>query len=166
MTTHQLGHQPAHQFTHQLAQVNISRMLEPLDSPLLADFVAALGPVNALADAADGFVWRLQESEGYATGFRIFDDEWLLVNLSVWRDAESLDAFVYSPDHRDVMKRRREWFARPVEAMVALWWVPAGHRPTPQEAQERLVLLREKGPTAGAFTRRESFAPPVAPPAG
>ncbi|MFJ2780808.1 MULTISPECIES: DUF3291 domain-containing protein [unclassified Kitasatospora] len=147
--------------SHELAQVNISRMLEPIDSPLLAGFVAALGPVNALADEADGFVWRLTSDEGYATGFRIFDDEWLLVNLSVWRDPEALDAFVHHSEHRAVMRRRREWFARPAEAMTALWWVPAGHRPTPQEAQHRLTLLRTDGPTPAAFTMRRPFAPPA-----
>ncbi|MFB7618462.1 DUF3291 domain-containing protein [Kitasatospora sp. NPDC056181] len=147
--------------SYELAQVNISRMLEPVDSPLLADFVAALGRVNALADEADGFVWRLKEDGGYATGFRIFDDEWLLVNLSVWRDPKALDAYVYHPEHRAVMRRRREWFARPTEAMTVLWWVPAGHRPTPQEAQQKLTLLRAEGPTPEAFTMRTLFEPPA-----
>ncbi|MFI6446775.1 DUF3291 domain-containing protein [Kitasatospora sp. NPDC050543] len=151
----------------ELAQVNIARMLAPIDSPQLADFVAALDPVNAVADTADGFVWRLQSEDGNATGFRIFGDDWLIVNRSVWRDPAALEAFVYHRSHREVLRRRREWFEKPVEAMTALWWVPAGHRPTEQEAEQRLTLLRAKGPTPDAFTARVTFPapPPVAVPA-
>ena len=53
--------------THHLAQVNIALPVAPLDCPALADFVAALAEVNALADAAPGFVWRLQTEDGNAT---------------------------------------------------------------------------------------------------
>ncbi len=141
----------------ELAQINISRLLAPLDSELLADFTGALDRVNAAAEAADGFVWRLQDYGGDATGIRVFDDDWLIVNMSVWRDPDALTAYVYSPEHRTVLGRRREWFARPVEAMTALWWVPAGTRPTVEEAQRRLVALRADGPTAEAFTLGQIF---------
>ncbi|WP_354639361.1 DUF3291 domain-containing protein [Kitasatospora camelliae] len=148
---------------YQLAQINIARMLAPLDSPQLAGFVAALEPVNAVADRADGFVWRLVEGDGGdATTARIYGDDWLLVNMSVWRDPDALHAYVYGEDHRAVMKRRRAWFEKPVDAMTALWWVPAGHRPTVAEAEERLTLLRLKGPTADAFTLRDRFPHPAA----
>ena len=120
-----------------LAQVNIARMREPLDSPLLAGFVAALDPVNALADAAPGFVWRLQTEDGNATAVRSF--EWdqagsagVLINMSVWESVETLAAFVYSDEHREVMKGRRTWFERMAVAHTALWWIPRGHVPTPR----------------------------------
>ena len=156
---------PAHEPepAHELAQVNIARLLAPLDSPQLADFVAALDPVNAAAEAADGFVWRLQDDSGDATGIQVFDDAWLIVNMSVWRDPAALTAYVYGAEHRPVLGRRREWFARPMEAMTALWWVPAGVRPTVADAEQRLRLLRTEGPTPEAFTLREVFPP--APPA-
>ena len=109
-----------------IAQVNVARALEPLDSPLLAGFVAALAPVNALADAAPGFVWRLQTEDGDATAVRIGDDPRVIVNLSVWASLEALWAFVYGGPHVGVMQRRRGWFERPVETHLALWWVPAG----------------------------------------
>ena len=109
-----------------IAQVNVARALDPLDSPALADFVAALAPVNALADAAPGFVWRLQTEDGDATGVRIWDDPRVIVNLSVWASLEALWAFVYGGAHVGVMQRRRQWFERPVESHMALWWVPGG----------------------------------------
>lgn len=140
-----------------LAQVNIVLPREPLESPLLADFVAALEPVNALADASAGFVWRLQTDEGDATAIRGFGDDRLIVNLSVWESLEALRAFVYSGAHVGVMRRRREWFEH-LEVFMALWWVPAGHLPTVEEAEERLAHLRERGPTPHAFTFRQSFA--------
>jgi heme-degrading monooxygenase HmoA len=150
-----------------LAQVNIGRMREPLDSPLLAEFVAALDPVNAAADAAPGFVWRLQTEDGNATAVHAF--EWdragsagVLVNMSVWESVEALAAYVYSDTHRQVLRRRREWFERMAQAQTALWWIPRGHTPTTDEAEERVIHLREFGPTPYAFTLKEHFAPPDA----
>lgn len=123
--------------------------------------MAALESVNAAAEAADGYRGRLQDQDGDATAIRVFEDDWLIVNMSVWRDPRSLSAYVYSPLHREVLSRRREWFARPVEAMTALWWVPAGHRPDVAEAQARLIALREHGPTPEAFTLRHTFPAPA-----
>ena len=144
---------------YELAQLNIARMLAPLDDPQMADFVAGLDPVNAAADSAPGFVWRLQTEDGNATAIRM-DDESLIVNASVWSSVEALIAFVYSDAHRAVLRRRREWFERLAEATTVLWWVPAGHRPDVVEAQQRLDHLRTHGPTATAFTLRQAFAPP------
>jgi heme-degrading monooxygenase HmoA len=148
-----------------LAQVNIGRMREPLDSPLLADFVAALEPVNAAADTAPGFVWRLQTEDGNATAVHAF--EWdragsagVLVNMSVWESVEALAAYVYSDAHREVLRRRRQWFERMAEAYAALWWTPRGHTPTTDEAEQRVIHLREFGPTPYAFTLKEHFPPP------
>lgn len=143
---------------YELAQVNIARLRAPLDT-LLKDFVDSLDPVNADADAADGFVWRLQSDEGDATAIPVFDDPWLIVNMSVWRDTDALTAFMYQGRHREMLGRRREWFERVEEAMTALWWVPAGHRPAVAEAEDRLLHLRAHGPTPYAFTLRTSFPP-------
>ena len=140
-----------------LAQVNVARPKAPVDSPLLADFAALLDPVNAIADAAAGFVWRLQDESGNATSIRIFDDS-IMVNMSVWESIEALWAFVYESDHLGVMRRRREWFER-MDVFMCLWWVPAGHLPTVPEAEERLTHLREHGPTPRAFTFKQRFAP-------
>ncbi|GAA4138182.1 DUF3291 domain-containing protein [Streptomyces tunisiensis] len=144
---------------YQLAQVNIARLKAPLDTPLLKDFVDNLDPVNADADAADGFVWRLQSDDGDATAISVFDDPWLIVNMSVWRDPDALTAFMYQGRHREMLSRRREWFQRVEEAMTTLWWVPAGHRPTVAEAEDRLLHLRTHGPAPYAFTLRTSFPP-------
>ncbi|MFI6100966.1 DUF3291 domain-containing protein [Lentzea sp. NPDC051213] len=141
--------------TAELAQVNISRLLTPLDSPQLKEFVDALDPVNAVADAAPGFRWRLQGEEGDATAIRVFDDDWLIVNMSVWESPKALLDYVYGDAHRAILRGRRQWFHHPAEAMTALWWVPAGHRPSVAEAEERLVHLREHGPTFTAFTLKQ-----------
>ena len=142
-----------------IAQVNIALPLAPLDSALLSDFVAQLEPINELADGSAGFVWRLQTEEGDATAIRAFDDERLIVNMSVWESIEALWAFVYDSAHLDVMRRRREWFER-MRMHMCLWWVPAGHEPTIEEAEGRLAHLRAHGPTAHAFTFKQRFAPP------
>lgn len=144
---------------HELAQVNIARLKFPLDSPQLKDFVDGLDPVNAAADGSRGFVWRLQGDSGNATDVPVLGDEWLIVNMSVWRDTDALTAFMHQGLHRELLSRRREWFERLAEAVTALWWVPAGHRPTVAEAEERLLHLRAHGPTPYAFTLRTSFPP-------
>jgi Domain of unknown function (DUF3291) len=144
---------------YELAQVNVARLLAPLSDPLLADFVANLQPVYAIAEASAGFVWRLPDVSRQRR-HRMFGDEWLIVNLSVWVSPEALVAFVYGPSHRMFLRRRLEWFARLAEPGTALWWVPAGHRPTVAEAEERLTFLRTRGPTAEAFRIRDSFPAP------
>ncbi|MFJ8229229.1 DUF3291 domain-containing protein [Streptomyces sp. NPDC094448] len=153
--------------SHELAQVNIARLKFPLDSPELKYFVDNLDPVNAAAEASAGFVWRLKdeaagtdETVGDATGIRIFDDEWLIVNMSVWQGVDALKDFMYRGTHRELLTRRHEWFERVAEAMTTLWWVPAGHRPTIAEAEERLTRLRTEGPTAQAFTLGRVFPAP------
>ncbi|MFD5860911.1 DUF3291 domain-containing protein [Streptomyces chartreusis] len=148
----------------ELAQVNIGRLKAPLDSPQLKDFVDNLDPVNADAEAADGFVWRLKDDSGDATDVPVFGDEWLIINLTVWRDTNALTAYMYQGRHREMLARRREWFERVQEAMTALWWVPAGHRPTVAEAESRLLHLRANGPTPHTFTLRTSFPPQGAQP--
>jgi hypothetical protein len=146
---------------HHLAQLNIGIPRGPLDGPVMKDFMDALDSVNAVADAAPGFVWRLQTDEGNATAVRAFDDDSLIVNMSVWGSLESLRGFVYSSRaHLDVMRRRREFFEQMSELFVVLWWVEAGHVPTVPEAEERLTLLRAIGPSPDAFTFRRHFPPP------
>jgi hypothetical protein len=144
---------------HELAQVNVARPVAPLTTPELAGFVAALEPVNALADAAPGFVWRLQTEDGDATAVSVYDDPALIVNLSTWTSLEAFSDFVFRSPHVEVMRRRRQWFVPMREAVTALWWVPAGHRPTVAEAEARLSALRADGPTPFAFTIRTPFAP-------
>jgi len=144
---------------YQLAQLNIASMQQPLESPGMADFVANLERINALAEASPGFVWRLQDEAGDATAIRPFGEE-VLVNLSLWRDVEALKDYVYKSAHAEMLKRRTEWFARMGEAHMVLWWVPAGHLPSVGEAAERLQLLREQGPSAQAFSFRQAFPAP------
>ncbi|WP_031224861.1 DUF3291 domain-containing protein [Streptomyces roseochromogenus] len=145
---------------YDLAEVNIARLKFPLDSPQLKDFVDALDPVNATADAADGFVWRLRSDTGNATDIPVFGDEWLIINMSTWRDANALTAFMYQGQHRELLARRRDWFEKLEEAVTTLWWVPAGHRPTVAEAEDRLLHLRAHGATPYAFTLRTTFPAP------
>jgi hypothetical protein len=148
-----------------LAQMNVGTTVDDLDSPALADFMARLASVNALADAAQGFVWRLQTETGNATDIKPSDDPRFIVNMSVWDSVEALFAFVYRTAHREVLVRRREWFRPPQGAYQVLWWVPAGHRPTVEQGLARLRLLDAEGPTSSAFTFKSVFPPPTIPPA-
>jgi len=147
---------------YHLAQVNVALLRAPIDSELLADFVAELDPVNAQADSAPGFVWRLQTEDGDATAIRVFDDDRFIVNMSVWESVEALAEFVFrNAEHRAVLQNRNKWFHKIAEAHTVLWWVPRGHLPTVPEAEERLAFLRAHGPTPVAFTFKERFSPPV-----
>ena len=147
---------------YELAQLNVAIMKEPLESPSMSDFVANLDRINALAENSAGYVWRLQTEEGDATAIRPMGEN-TLVNISVWKDIESLNRYVYGSAHVEIMRRRKEWFERMQEAYVVLWWVPKGHRPSTSEAIARLQFLRRNGPTAEGFTFRRAFLPPDAP---
>ncbi|MGH2538916.1 MAG: DUF3291 domain-containing protein [Actinomycetota bacterium] len=143
-----------------LAQVNVARLRAPLDTPSMQAFVDGLEPINALADGSAGFVWRLQTEDGDATALRVFDDDMLIVNMSVWESVHALGAFVFRTEHADYLRRRSEWFERLADASTALWWIAAGATPTIDEAKERLELVRANGPMPEAFTLRDSFPPP------
>ena len=146
---------------YHLAQINLARMLRPLDHPAMADFVARLEAVNALADESPGFVWRLQGEGGDATSFRPFGDD-MLVNMSVWETVQDLWAYAYKSTHAQVLKRRKEWFEMPADAHMALWWLPAGALPTIAEGKARIEHLRRHGPGSHAFTFKVRFPAPDA----
>src|SRR5215813_10444484 len=148
--------------TLHIAQVNIGRMKGALEDPVMAGFVARLDEINALADRSPGFVWRLQTEAGNATDLRPFDDDRILLNMSVWETIEALRAYVHESAHREVLRERHAWFERFEGVYAALWWVPAGHRPSTAEARERLALLADRGPTPSAFTFKDAFPPETA----
>jgi hypothetical protein len=134
-----------------LAEVNIARLLYPLDDPRVAGFVDNLDRVNAAADRMDGFVWRLQDESGDATAIQAFDDPLMIVNMSVWRDAESLERFVWNTVHKRIYNKRQEWFSLMQSHHFAMWWVEVGHVPTLEEARARLDHLDSHGDTDFAF---------------
>ncbi|HYR28457.1 MAG TPA: DUF3291 domain-containing protein [Thermoanaerobaculia bacterium] len=142
-----------------LAQINIATMREPLDSPVMEGFVSRLAEINALADTAEGFVWRLQTPEGDATYLRPYDDDRILVNLSVWKSVDALKSYVYRTAHAELLRDRRQWFEQFKGAYLAMWWVPAGHLPGVDEAKKRLEHLSVHGPSQFAFNFKSLFAP-------
>jgi hypothetical protein len=150
---------------YHLAEINVGRLRAPVDHPMIADFKDNLDRINALADGMPGFIWRLVGEGNNATDIQPkADDPLFAVNMSVWSDLDALAGFVYRSAHRDIMRRRREWFERMDEAFLVLWWVPAGHRPTVEEGIARLELLRARGATEEAFTFRNTFPAPDAQP--
>jgi len=145
---------------YHIAQVNIGRVKAPVEDPLMAGFARRLDEINALADNSPGFVWRLQTSEGNATYFRPYpEDDRILVNMSVWETIEQLRHYVYKTAHREMLRQRELWFERFEGIYMALWWVPAGHRPGIDEAVKRLAYLEKHGPTQYAFTFKTTFQP-------
>lgn len=144
---------------YHIAQVNIGRVKAPVEHPSMAGFTTRLDELNALADGSPGFVWRLQTSAGNATYFRPYDDDNILMNMSVWESIESLRHYVYQTVHAELLRHRHEWFDKFVGTYTALWWVPAGHRPSIDEAKKRLAYLEEYGPSEFAFTFKTTFPP-------
>lgn len=140
----------------QLAQLNIAWLTAPIDSPQLESFVAQLDTINTLAEQSEGFVWRLTSTEGDT----VFDED-IIVNLSVWKNIESLFDYTYKSAHTTVMRDRKKWFKPMNEASLVLWWVPKGHQPSAQEAYDRLQLIRKKGPSEYAFTFKNRFEVPA-----
>lgn len=147
----------------ELAQINVGRTVCEFDDPQIAEFFARLDEINALADTSPGFVWRLQSESGNATDILVSDDPRFIINMSAWETIEALFAFAYRTEHQKVMRKRRQWFERPTGAHQALWWIPAGHRPTADEGLARLADLERAGPGPGAFTFSHSCPPPDAP---
>jgi len=143
---------------YHLAQMNIARMVAPLDSPAMAGFVALLDPVNRQAEQSPGFVWRLQE----ATTVQAFEDPAMLVNFSIWESIEALREFTYKTSHTEPLRRRGEWFERGSNAL-AMWWIPAGHIPSVADGRDRIEFQKKHGDTQIAFSFRRRFDAPEAP---
>ena len=146
--------------TYHIAQINIGRILAAIDDPLMAEFVLQLAPINAIADSTPGFVWRLQTDSGDATSIRIYDDDRIAINMSVWESVDALREFAYKSQHAGVMRDRKRWFEKFDGPYMAMWWIPAGHIPTPQEGRERLEHLRQHGDTSYAFSFKNIFPQP------
>ena len=142
-----------------LAQLNIALAKYPLDSPQLKEFVDNLDKVNDIADNSEGFVWRLQDESGDATHIQLFDDPNIIVNMSVWDGIDSLKNFMFRTHHKEIMRKKSQWFERLTQDSYVLWWVGDDHIPSPQEAVERLEYLRKHGDSPYAFTFKSNFTP-------
>ena len=145
---------------YQIAQLNIGRTIAPVDDPRLADFMAWLDDINALAERTPGFVWRLQSDSGNATDIEINDDPLVIANLTVWESSDALYEFTYRTMHKAVFARRFDWFERWDGPSLVMWWQPEGTIPDIPEALRRLDLLALRGPTPDAFTFKHRFPPP------
>jgi hypothetical protein len=143
-----------------LAQINIGRLVAPVDDPKIAEFVAQLEPINAVADKAPGFVWRLKTESGNATGVAYNDDPFVIVNMSVWESLEALRDYAYKSEHIQVMRDRAKWFEKMDKPHYCLWWVPAGHVPTVADGRDRLEHYQMHGATPYSFWFSQRFPEP------
>ena len=146
---------------YHLAQINVGRLIAPIDDPKIAEFVSQLDPINALADGAPGFVWRLQSTSGNATDIAYNDDPFMIVNMSVWESIEALRDFAYRSDHISVFRDRAKWFEKMDKPNYCLWWVLEGHRPTVAEGRERLERYQTHGATPYSFWFSQRFPQPA-----
>jgi hypothetical protein len=144
---------------YHLAQVNIGRIVGPLDSEVMAGFVAQLDDINALAERSPGFVWRLKD----ATGVQAYEDPLILVNMSVWESVETLRQYVYKSGHTAPLRDRLKWFEKPAQAYLAMWRVPSGHIPSVVEARERLEYRQTWGDSPIAFSFNKAYPEPEEP---
>jgi hypothetical protein len=140
-----------------LAQVNIGKIVAPMDNPVMAGFADHLDEINRLAEETEGFVWRLKEENNNATSIQIFDDPFILINMSVWVSIDALYQFVYQSAHVEYLKKRREWFEKMTDMHMALWWIPRNHIPSCHEAVERLTHIKMNGETPFAFSFKTKF---------
>jgi hypothetical protein len=149
---------------YHLAQINIARMLAPIDDPVMADFVAQLPPINALAEQSPGFIWRLQSESGDATSIQVYDDNLIIINLTVWENVDALRQFVYKSTHSAILRDRKRWFEKFDGPYYTLWWIPAGSLPSAEEGRDRLEYLRQHGESAHAFSFKHIYPMPVESP--
>lgn len=145
---------------YHLAQINIGRIRGPLDGPVMEGFVSQLDAINALAEQSPGYVWRFQTDEGNATAVQVYEDPQVIINLTVWETPEDLFNYVYRTAHSAALRERKNWFEPYGSPYMALWWVEAGHLPTPEEGKAKLECLTREGPTPAAFTFKTRFPAP------
>lgn len=148
---------------YQLAQINIGRMKGvDINDPIMKEFVENLDAINATAESSEGFVWRLKEDNNNATSLNPYDDEQVIVNISVWQSIEALEKFMYKSSHVEFLRRRKEWFQKFGKPYTAMWWIKAGQYPTVQDAVAKLDQLQKTGATEEVFDFRNKFPTPDA----
>lgn len=134
-----------------LAELNVGRFRYPADDPRMAGFMRNLDLINGIADRSPGFVWRMQDESGNATGIEVTADPMMAANLSVWEDAESFGNYVWNTVHRRFYEQRDRWFEVMASMHFVMWWVAPGSRPTLAEAMGRLDHLTLHGDSDHAF---------------
>lgn len=143
-----------------LAEINIAKMIGvSIEDPVMKEFVDNLDRVNALAEKSEGFIWRLKDDSNNASSFNPYDDVQTIINVSVWENVASLEAFTYKTFHSDFLKRRKEWFTKYGSAHYALWWIQETDEVTLEEAVARLDYLQKNGPSTRAFSFTQRFSP-------
>jgi len=147
---------------YHLAEINIAKMKGvDINDPIMKEFVDNLDLVNTLAEKSEGFVWRLKDESSNATNLNPYNDEQIIVNVSVWENIETLEGYMYKTFHSEFLKRRKEWFLKFGKAHTAMWWIPAGQIPTLEEAVEKLDHLQQNGPSQLVFDLRNKFPAPT-----
>jgi hypothetical protein len=135
-----------------IAQLNIGRMKgNNIDDPIMKEFKDQLDAINLLAEKSEGFIWRLKDEANNATAFNPFNDERMIINMSVWGSVQHLKDYVYRSAHTVVMRDRKKWFEKFERAYYVLWSVQPGHIPTIDEAIERLNYFHQHGASDYAF---------------
>ena len=145
---------------YHLAQINVAHAIDTLDSETLYGFTSRLDEINALAESAPGFIWRLTTPAGDPSLETLFDDPLIITNLSVWESQDHLSHFVYKTSHTELIKGKRDWFHKTIGRHQALWWIKAGHIPTPEEGKQKLQQLSVEGPSENVFLFSKPFSAP------
>ena len=103
---HERGQKPADRLTfpqpagYHLAQINLARAVDDLDKPAMAEFMAALDKVNAIAAKSPGYVWRLTDPVLHEEAKTLLGDPRETYTLSVWDSADALEFFAWNTVHR------------------------------------------------------------------
>lgn len=146
---------------YHLAEINIAKIKGvDINDPIMKEFVDNLDKVNEIAEKAPGFVWRLKGENNNATNLNPYNDEQIIINVSVWESMETLEDFMYKTFHSEFLKRRKEWFVTYGKAHTAMWWIPEGHIPTLKEATDKLDDLQKNGASVDSFDFRIKFSAP------
>ena len=143
---------------YQLSQINVARIKGVnINDPVMTEFVDNLEKINGLAENSRGFVWRLKDDSNSSVYLKVYDDEQVIINISVWEDIESLENFVYKTFHTDLLKRRKEWFQKFGSAHIAMWWIESGKYPSVEESINRLEYLQKNGASEIVFDFRNKY---------
>lgn len=141
-------HQPEGMY---LAELNVARARYDMSDRAMSGFVQRLDTVNTLAEASKGFIWRYKEEGDGPETVSLDGDPRLIVNLSVWETAKDLEHFVWNTVHRQVYRKRTQWFSNLGRPHFVMWHVKPDAMPSVAEAAARLEHLTKYGPSAEAF---------------
>jgi hypothetical protein len=144
---------------HHLAQINIARMLAPIDDPVMADFVANLPSINVV-EQSPGFVWRRNRMAVMQRDY-VYDDEMIIIKYCLGKSG-CVALIRLQKRSLWILRDRKRWFEIR-RSRIAMWWICVVILPRRKSPRNALNISASMAILPFAFSFKKVFPEPEPP---